>query len=94
MELLMRNFYWNHMSRDVQKYISSCDVCQRSKPINVAVQGLFKPLPIPLGRWTDITMDFVGALPKTVSGHDTVMVIVDRFSKRAHFIPTVKSLYC
>ena len=92
LELLMRNFYWNHISKDVQKYVSSCDVCQRSKPMNVAVQGLFKPLPIPRGRWTDITMDFVGALPKTVSGHDTVMVVVDRLSKRAHFIPTVKTL--
>ena len=92
LELLTRNFYWNNMSKDIKNYVSTCEACLRSKPMNIAEQGLFKPLPVPEGRWTHVTMDFVGALPKTVSGHDTVMVIVDRFSKRAHFIPTVKAL--
>ena len=91
-ELLARSFYWPKMIRTVKRYVGTCDVCQRSKATNVATQGLFKPLPIPTGRWTDITLDFVGALPKTNSGFDTIMVVVDRLSKRAHFIPTTKEL--
>ncbi|GKC99870.1 putative reverse transcriptase domain-containing protein [Tanacetum coccineum] len=33
-------------------------------------------------------MDFITKLPKTSNGHDTIWVIVDRFTKSAHFIHT------
>ncbi|GKC31154.1 putative reverse transcriptase domain-containing protein [Tanacetum coccineum] len=32
-------------------------------------------------------MDFVTKLPKTANGYDTIWVIVDRFTKSAHFLP-------
>ncbi|GKA92110.1 putative reverse transcriptase domain-containing protein [Tanacetum coccineum] len=32
-------------------------------------------------------MDFVTKLPRTISGHDTIWVIVDRLIKSAHFLP-------
>nr|GEU51329.1 putative reverse transcriptase domain-containing protein [Tanacetum cinerariifolium] len=38
--------------------------------------------------WKRITMDFVTKLPKTLNGHDTIWVIIDRLTKSAHFIPT------
>ena len=91
-ELLARGFFWPKMLHSVKKFIKHCDRCQRIKPQRAAVQGLFKPLEIPEGRWTDVTLDFVGALPETEDGFDTVLVVVDRFSKRAHFIPTKKEL--
>nr|GEY41030.1 hypothetical protein [Tanacetum cinerariifolium] len=34
-----------------------------------------------------ITMDFVTKLPRTSSGHDIIWVIMDRFTKSAHFLP-------
>ncbi|GBG72069.1 hypothetical protein CBR_g11003 [Chara braunii] len=50
--------------------------------------GLLQPLPIPEGRWQSISMDFIGPLrPPTPRGHDAILVVVDRFTKRARFVP-------
>jgi hypothetical protein len=46
-----------------------------------------QPLFVPEWKWDSISMDFVGALPKTVKGFDSIWVIVDRLTKSAHFVP-------
>ncbi|WVZ97821.1 hypothetical protein U9M48_043331 [Paspalum notatum var. saurae] len=50
------------------------------------------PLAVPAWKWEDVHMDFIVGLPHTQKGYDSIWVIIDRFTKSAHFIP-VKNRY-
>jgi hypothetical protein len=54
--------------------------------------GLLMPLEIPPRPWFSISMDLIVELPETKQGFDSVLVVVDRFTKLAHFIPCKKNL--
>ena len=84
---LKQNFWWTRMKRQIAKYVSECDVCQRVKASHLKVAGTLQPLPIPSWKWQDLSMDFIVGLPNTSQKHDSNWVIVDRLTKTAHFIP-------
>ena len=90
LDVLANHFFWPQMMRDVQRFVSRCTTCQKAKS-HLNPHGLYMPLPVPSIPWADISMDFVLGLPRTKRGRDSVFVVVDRFSKMAHFIPCHKS---
>ncbi|WVZ75482.1 LOW QUALITY PROTEIN: hypothetical protein U9M48_023528 [Paspalum notatum var. saurae] len=85
-------FWWTRMKREIAKYVSECDVCKRVKADHLKPGGMLQPLNIPAWKWEDIHMDFVVGLPRTQKGYDSIWVIIDRFTKSAHFLP-VKTVY-
>ena len=78
-------FYWKNLRDDINQYVRSCRVCQRSKYDAAASPGLMQPLAIPTSVWSSISMDFIDGLPKS-KGKTTIMVAVDRLTKSSHFI--------
>ena len=86
MKLITRNYYWHDLEKWVRNYVRTCDACQRNKTARSKKYGPLKPLDIPYRPWEHIPMDFITDLPK-VGGYEQIWVVVDRFSKIAHFIP-------
>ena len=62
-------------------------MCQQDKVEQQKPAGLLEPLPVAERPWESVSMDFIVALPKS-EGFGSVMVVVDRFTKYATFIPT------
>ena len=84
---MKRTFWWKSMKRDISIYVSRCENCQRIKSDQQKTTGLLQPLEIPAWKWDQISMDFVGGLPRTRKGNEGIWVIIDRLTKSAHFIP-------
>jgi hypothetical protein len=79
-------FSWTGLKTAVDDFVRQCQVCQQAKHENTKPAGKLQPLPVPLLPWDDISMDFVEGLPKS-DGFEVIMVVVDRLTKFAHFVP-------
>ena len=84
-EILTRDLYCKKLADWIRDYVRSCDECQHSKSPRHAKYGLLQPLEVPYAAWSSISMDFITQLPES-QGKTQIMVVVDRFTKMAHFI--------
>ena len=66
-----------------------CDACQYNKNRTGQPAGKLMPNSIPDKAWTHISADFITKLP-LVQGYDSILVMVDQFTKMAHFVPTTE----
>ena len=91
-EHLARDFYWVGMTSTVDRYVKTCDKCQRNKAGSQKPGGLLQPTEIPDKFWECITMDLITQLPMTKSGHDAIAVFVDKLSKMTHIEPCTTAI--
>jgi len=88
-KVVKHRFYWPSLKRDVAKIGSQYRTCQLDKQ-QKQIAGPYTPLPVPNCSWQDVSLNFILELPKTQKKHNSILVVVDRFSKMAHFIPCFK----
>ena len=74
------------MKQRIKEYISKCELCAQAKPKHCKLPNLLQPLPIPSHAWHTISLDFIEGLPKS-KNVDTILAIIDKLTKYAHFIP-------
>lgn len=84
-------FSWSHLKRSVQEFVANCTTCQQAKTEKVAYPGLLQPLVVPDYAWHTVTMDFIEGLPQSAH-YDCILVVVDKFSKYAHFLKLSRPL--
>ena len=90
--MLRKEYFWPNMKTKLEEYIARCFECQQVKTKHQHPVGLLQLFPIPSWKWEIISLDFVTGLPKNQNLNDSIMVVVDKLSKLAHFI-LVKTTY-
>jgi hypothetical protein len=89
---LKQHYLWTKIKIDIARYVARCDTCRCVKAIHMKTVGPLQSFPIPTWKWEDISVDFIVVLPRTAKCFDSILVIVDRLTKIAHFLP-VKTSY-
>ena len=79
------NFFWPKLETFAARFVKTCVVCIMAKTHGNNV-GLYTPLPVLKASWEDVSLDFVLGLYRTQRNKDAIMVVIDRFSKMAHFV--------
>ena len=80
-------FFWVGVKRDVVHFIAKWLECQQVKADHHHPAGLLQPHDVPMSKWEVTSMDFVVGLPLTSHRHNSIIVIVGKLTKSAHFIP-------
>ena len=91
LELVSQNYWWPQMSRYIGKYVSTCDMCLRTKMIRQPLTGELHPFPIPDTPSDTISVDFMTELLES-NGQASIMVVVDSVTKCSHFMSTVMTI--
>jgi len=89
-EKVQRHYTWKGVRKDVIEYCRDCLPCRKATAARHKPYGLLSPLKPPKRAWEEVTMDFIPELPaSTLSGvtYDSLMVVVCRLTKMAHYIP-------
>mgnify|MGYP002775942376 CR=1 FL=1 len=79
------------MWRIVEDYVRTCDTCCRVKMPKRHPYGLLEPLPIPSKLWKSISLDFTVDV-SDLKGFNGFLIMVDRYTKLAHFVPCTKEI--
>jgi hypothetical protein len=80
------HYLWPSMKKEITGYITRCMECHKVKAEHRHPAGLLQPLPIPEWKWEVVTMDFITGFPRTSKQHNSIMVVVEKLTKAAHFI--------
>ncbi|SPC61966.1 uncharacterized protein UHOD_12133 [Ustilago sp. UG-2017b] len=91
LSLVRRSFFWLGMSKFVHMFVDSCETCRCIKAVWHKPYGHLKSLPVPPHPWSSVSMDLIKQLPPS-SDFTAILVVVDRLTKMAIFVPTTNKL--
>jgi hypothetical protein len=79
-ELVLCNYWWPEVRKDVERYMASCSQCQQIKLHRTLAHTPHHPFLPPSHPWELVTLDVIGPLPLSL-GFDTILVIVNWYLK-------------
>ena len=91
LDRIRTNFHWPGMSKDVNKFCKSCDICQRTIPKGKVPKVPLGEMPIIEEPFYRIAVDLIGPLaPVSERGHRYILTIVDYATRYPEAVPLRK----
>jgi hypothetical protein len=90
-KLIGRLHFWPRITQNIQAFVKACELYGRTKASLLAFSGYLNSLLIPFQAWQNILVNYVTFLPvceKNNKKYNYIIVVVCRFTKMRHFIPT------
>ena len=85
---ILKHFYWPKVRRDVAAYCKTCYTCQLvGKPNQKIPVAPLNPIPAFGEPFSKVILDCVGPLPRTKSGHEYLLTIMDASTRFPEAIP-------
>jgi RNase H-like domain found in reverse transcriptase/Reverse transcriptase (RNA-dependent DNA polymerase)/Integrase zinc binding domain len=85
-EIISEFYWWKSYRNDIIDYISSCLICQKSKTSRHSDYGLLNIIEPDNEPFSDISIDFIGPLPVTANGLNSIICVIDRTTRYGIFI--------
>lgn len=74
------------MFKQIYKYVHSCESCQRYKVNQQTPAGMMLTR-LPEEPWCTVTANFIGPHPRSTTGHNMALVLVDKYTKWTDIVP-------
>ena len=74
------------MNKSIKKYVRNCHVCRRAKTLRDKYNNKLNSLSIFKQNWQNISLNFVVELFRCFERFNFILMIVDKFSKKRHYI--------
>jgi hypothetical protein len=89
-ELVSRCYWWPWMAGFISAYVEGCNKCQHYRK-DIHPKAHVQPQEVPEGPWQIIGIDMIGPLLMS-QGKDTILNIVDHYTKQIHLFPVTTQL--
>jgi len=84
---IQNEFYWPGMYSDVNSYVKSCDICQKTAHKGHTRSVPFQPMPVIDKPFQKMAIDLIGPLQQSDRGHRFVLTITDYATRWPEAIP-------
>ena len=84
--LVLANYWWQGIQKDVATFVGNCEVCARTKAAFNAQTSQLQPLPIS-GLFYQWGVDLCGPFHESKHGIKYIMIAVEHYSRAMVLIP-------